>query len=440
MVSKQYRHHTFQMRAAVYNLAIPNAIPNRASRAVHRTPNLRGVGFFCCVLVGSAMAARAADWSGPERQLATKIVAVTGTAAITLTVENRSSLGKRDSEIIQNGLRSALESAGVRFVRSDRPMSAQANSDRATSQPATSDATAVKISLSENSTFYVWVAEIRQGAGDPVVVMVSSPRSEDAMAGHESVPLSLRKIPLWTQENPILDVAVLEESATPTRMAVLEAEKVAIYRLLAGKWQQEQALGIVHARPWPRDLRGRIVPARDHLLDVYLPGVVCRGAGSPVALSCHESDDPWPLVPAALSGGSFSVFPSASFPGASFPGSESTAVAIPAVGAFYAPTRNFFTGVLTPGVGKFTTVPKFYSAALLPQDKSLLWLFAATDGHVHMVDGMSDQAATIRLGQRSRERENIVRLRDGRCWPRVLKRRTGIGCARSSFPIAIRSQ
>ena len=149
---------------------------------------------------------------------------------------------------------------------------------RATSQPATSDATAVKISLSENSTSYVWVAEIRQGAGDPVVVMVSAPRSESSMAAHESVPLSLRKIPLWTQEDPILDVAVLEENATPTRIAVLDAEKVALYRWLAGKWQQEQALGIVHARPWPRDLRGRLVPARDHLLDVYLPGVVCRSS------------------------------------------------------------------------------------------------------------------------------------------------------------------
>lgn len=329
------------------------------------------------------MAARAADWSGPERQLATKIVAVTGTAAITLTVENHSSLGKRDGEIIQNGLRSSLENAGARFARSDR-----ATSDRATSQPATSDATAVKISLSENSTSYVWVAEIRQGADDPVVVMVSVPRSESSIAAHDSVPLSLRKIPLWTQEDPILDVAVLEDNAAPTRIAVLEAEKVALYRWLAGKWQQEQALGIVHARPWPRDLRGRLVPARDHLLDVYLPGVVCRGAGSPVTLSCRESDDPWPLVPAALSGGSFSVFP----------GPDSTAVNIAPVGAFYAPMRNFFTGVLTPAVGRFTTVPKFYSAALLPRDKYLLWLFTATDGHVHVVDGVSDQAARFDWG------------------------------------------
>jgi hypothetical protein len=219
--------------------------------------------------------------------------------------------------------------------------------------------------------------------------MVSAPRPESATAGHESVPLSLRKIPLWTQEDAILDVAVLEENATPARIAVLDAGKVAIYRLLGGKWQQEQALEIVHTRAWPRDLRGRLIPAKDHLLDVYLPGVVCRSsAGVALTLSCRESEDPWPLVPAALSGGSFSVFP----------GPEANAVTIAPVGAFYSPLRNFFTGVLTPGVGKLTTVPKFYSAALLPRDKFLLWLFAATDGRVHVVDGVSDQTTAFPWG------------------------------------------
>ena len=66
--------------------------------------------------------------------------------------------------------------------------------------------------------------------------------------------------------------------------------------------------------------------------------------------------------------------------------------------SFYAPTRNFFTGVLTPGVGKFRTVSKFYSAALLPREKYLLWLFAATDGRVHLVDGMSDQVIRLDWG------------------------------------------
>jgi hypothetical protein len=53
---------------------------------------------------------------------------------------------------------------------------------------------------------------------------------------------------------------------------------------------------------------------------------------------------------------------------------------------------------LTPGIGKFTSVSKFYSAAFLPRDKYVLWLFAATDGSVHMVDGVSDQVARLDWG------------------------------------------
>ena len=74
------------------------------------------------------------------------------------------------------------------------------------------------------------------------------------------MPSALRKILLWTQDDPILDVAVLEENVTPTHIAVLDPEKVSLYRLQGGKWQQEQVLGIAHARPWPRDLRGRLIP------------------------------------------------------------------------------------------------------------------------------------------------------------------------------------
>jgi hypothetical protein len=359
------------MRGAVYNLAIPNAIPNSVNRVLRPANILRKVVQLSCVLLGLAMAARAADWSGPEQQLARKIAAVTGPGAVALSVENRSSLGKRDGEIIQNGLRVALEGVGIRFVKAEQ------------------SAATVAISLSENPTSYVWVAEIRQGEGEVAVVMVSAARAVGSTATHESVPLSLRRIPLWTQDDPILDVAVLEENATPTRIAVLDPEKVSLYRWQGGKWQPEQTLGIAHARPWPRDLRGRLIPAKDHLLDVYLPGAICQSAaGTQGELSCRETDDPWPLVPAGLSGGSSPVFPSAG----------SASATIPPVAAFYAPTRNFFTGALTPGVGKFRTVSKFYSAGFLPREKYLLWLFAATDGRVHLVDGMSDQVMRLDWG------------------------------------------
>ena len=358
------------MRTEVYNSGIPNVSAKSVWRRRNFARVFRVVAQLSFIYLALAIAAQAVDWNEAEQQLARKIVAVTGPGAVALTAENRSSLSKRDQEIIQNGLRSALEGLGLRFVSAEQA------------------AATVAIFLSENAAGYVWVAEIRQGTGDPVVAMASAPRFAAAMAVHESVPLSLRKIPLWSQDERILDIAVLEESSTPTHIAVLDADKVALYRWQAGKWQQEQSLQIIHARPWPRDLRGRLIPARDHLLDVYLPGVSCRTSSAmPFTLACRETDDPWPLVASALSGAATSVFAGV--------GASAT---MPAISAFYAPTRNFFTGALTSGVGKFTTVSKFYSAAFLPRDKYLLWLFAATDGHTHLVDGVSDQSARVAWG------------------------------------------
>ena len=108
---------------------------------------------------------------------------------------------------------------------------------------------------------------------------------------------------------------------------------------------------------------------QDHLFDVYLPGVFCQSSGSaPLSLACRESDDPWPLS---------SLF---------------------SLGGFFAPTRNFFSGVLSPGLGKQTTTAKFYSAAPLQRANYILWIFAGVDGQAHLLDGVSDQVLRLNWG------------------------------------------
>jgi hypothetical protein len=355
------------MRTAVYNSAIPAAILNSVTLTSVST-FLRAANLLFWLLLLLVLPA-AADWSTPEQELARKIVTVTGPGAIALTVENRSSLGSRDQEIVQNGLRLALGNLGIRFTTADRA------------------AAAVTISLSENETSYVWVAEIHQGAGDSAVVMVSVPRPEGSTAVRDSVPLSLKRISLWTQAEPILDIAALDDNPSPEHIAVLDPEKVTLLRLQGGKWQQEQTFQVEHSRPWPRDVRGRIIPARDHLFDVYLPGVTCSSSGAS-ALNCHATDDPWPLVPAAFSVPN--IFPS--------PNSASSPTAVPAMKAFFAPTRDFFTGVLTAPIGKFSSVPKFYSGLPIPREKYILWLFTATDGQLHLIDGVTDLKTTSAWG------------------------------------------
>ena len=354
---------------------MPNAVYNSSTASMgnrnrRRAPPVRILIPLVLMFAFSALS-RAIDWSAPEQQLAHKVVAITGPGTVSLTIDNHSSIGRRDSDTINVGLHAALESAGLHFVKPEQ------------------GAGTVAISLSENASSYIWVAEIHLGAGESTVVMVSLPRPEGASVNLDSVPLALRKTPLWSQEERILDVAVLEQTPAPTQIAVLDTEKVSLYRMQGGKWQLQQALTLSHTRPWPRDLRGRLVLARDHLLDVYLPGVLCRSTPvAPVVLNCRESDDPWPLVVSAQTGGG------ANFP--SFGTAASAPSSVPELGSFFAPARNFFTGALTPGVGKFTTLGKFYSAAFVPRDKYVLWLFTSVNGPVHMVDGVADSTARFK--------------------------------------------
>jgi hypothetical protein len=358
------------MRKAIYNLAIPKIILKSADDALSRACGLRFVFVIATLLW--AVACFGADWSASEQQLAKKIAEVTGPGTVGLSVENRSSLGRRDSDIVQNGLKSALEQSGIHVV------------------PVEQATAAVKLTLSENETSYVWVAELHRSAGELAVVMVSVPRSGRSAAAHESMPITLRKIPIWTQDDRMLDVAVVEENGSPSRIAVLDAENVSFYRMQNGKWQAEQMLPINHAKPWPIDLRGRLVLASDRTLSAYLPGVLCRipASGATLTMVCHASDDPWPIVPTAINA---SVFPSA---GSASPSSAS----VPALAAFFAPTRNYFTGVLSPAVGRFSTVSKFYTAAFVPREKYTLWLFASSDGRVHLVDATNDQPSSFEWG------------------------------------------
>lgn len=325
------------MHNAVYNSPIPE-MPLPLSRSP------RVAGLLLIVLVGLQVAvAWTENWSGAEEQLAAKIVAVTGPGAMAVEVTNRSSLSRDDADEIRRGLLTQLAALGVRFLNAEQA------------------AAVVQVSLSEDLQNYVWVAQIRQGANESSIVMVSLPRPETQPVVHQAAALAIHKTLLWSQGDRILDVAVVD--GNPAHMMVLDSSGVAVYTLHDGRWQPEESIAVTHSRPWPRDLRGRLILRKDHLFDAYLPGVFCRsGTSAPLAMNCYESDDPWPLGTDQLS-----------------------------LNAFFTPARNYFTGALAPGVGKLTTAPVFYSAAALPREKYTLWLFAAVDGQVHLLDGITDQ-------------------------------------------------
>ncbi len=294
-----------------------------------------------CALVALALLfclPATAQWTEPASQLAREIAAITGPGTVTLAVQNISSITPDNVPVIKRDLQNGLRSAGVRVV-------------------ATNAAADIKLTLSENVAGYVWVAEVRQ-SNETKVAMVTAPRPQNAAPLQTDSLVAIRKTLLWSQDARVLDIAQLQAGAEP-HLIVLDAFGVSLYKMIAGRWALEQQFAIPHANAWPRDLRGRLVLARDHLFDAYLPGVVCAStAQPPLTLNCRASDNPWPI------------------------GSSQT--------ARFGASRNFFSGAVAPPIGKPAGVPAFYSAAAIPRPLYTLWVFARTDGSVHLMDGVND--------------------------------------------------
>lgn len=290
-------------------------------------------------------------WARTEQELAQKIAtAVSGPVGLVEFV-NRSSLSQKDADEVRSEILAQLAGVGVQVTHSD---------------PA---APGVRVTLSENIANYVLIAEVRRGTAPASVIVVSCPKEEGNGFSKADSPLVLRRTPVWSQAQPILDAALFEDNSGGSHLLILGPDAVSVYRFEGGQWQAVQSLPIKHGSPWPRDLRGRLILQPVQHLNIFLPGVLCVGSrGSAWTLECGPSDDPWPLSPDAPPRG------------------------------FFAPARNFFTGVLSPGIGKVSSTAKFYSAASIPRANAALWLFAATDGSVHLIDGATDQVAVWKWG------------------------------------------
>jgi hypothetical protein len=310
-------------------------------------PRSRSRLAWLCLLAifAGAVAPRAfsQNWTQPARELAAKIVGhVQSRSAMSLTVQNVSSMDAADVTEARRAVESQLRALGVRLVSSE-----QAVED-------------VDVTFSESSGSYLWVAQI--GRSDPRdVVMVTAPMPP--VTPYRSSLGTLRRMPLVSEPVPILDIAPV--TGTPA-LLVLDAEGIKLYRSNAGRWALDSARAIVAARPLPRDLRGRII-VQDATLTVFVPGTQCSGQWTPLlSVTCRASDDPWPLP---VAGGA------------------------PAR-AFFNASRDFFAGPLSPPLG--TNPAPFYSAARLAlADNSAAWLFAGTDGTLRLVNSTGQPMANF---------------------------------------------
>jgi hypothetical protein len=262
--------------------------------------------------------------------------------AVVLTVRNISSLSDDDVGRIRRALRAELRNRKIRLTTNKRA------------------AAEVQVTLSENVEGLTWVAEIQVGTGREVA-LITVARPPPAALHTAAEPLTVRKIRLFEQAEPMLDVVPLASSpsdalapgtppAPPARILVLGLGAVSLYEKAAADktppsgaesltWQRKASMPFIQVRAGARDGRGRLVVRTDNQFDVYLPGGKCSGSLEPPAVECHESEDPWPLGPAGP--------PDALGPA-----------------AYFTPDRNFFDGRIRLEDGHEIKVPPFFAAAV----------------------------------------------------------------------------
>jgi len=269
------------------------------------------------------------NWNEAARELARQTAEKVGSPSnISLTVKNASSLPAGDVAEIRHAIESQLSSSGMRIVKPEQSVAD------------------LQLTLSQNVQGWLWVAEIRRGNSTEAVLIPVFTRQAPPLPGVSSA-LTLHKTFLWAQPDatPVLDVAILGGGSNPNALLVLDSSMVSLYHMQSSHWELQQAQPIARSRPWPRDLRGRLMIGHDRKFDAHLPGMRCSGsADSGLTMECHNADDPWPL-------GANSDNPRAFF------------------GA-----RNFFTGAMNGGIANSGP---FFSAASAQQD-SREWFFAQT--------------------------------------------------------------
>lgn len=304
----------------------------------------------------------ASNLEDTAHQLAQKIVIAAGSGTFALDVTNHSSLDEKSVLEIRSTLEAAFQAEHL-----------------LPTQPEKASGT-IHVVLGESLRNYVWIAEILIGSDqngpnnqnntiERKFALISLPRSPSDAPFAPALPIVLRTTLLFAQEQPILDVAIVEIAGSP-RLLALSSNQVLVYHPAATssprRWELETSVPVAHGRAFPRDLRGRIFLRHDHLFDIYMPGVFCRSisdGASQITLACNDSDDPWPLSP------------DDSGPR-----------------AFFAISRNFFTGVLSPGIGRISNLPSFYSATEVPRPGSAVWAVSTLDGSLHLVNGFTDRA------------------------------------------------
>jgi hypothetical protein len=287
-------------------------------------------------LLLAAFPALSQSYDSAADQFAARITERAATPApVSISFRNISSLSNQAVSDIRAELLRQLETQGWKLKKSE-------------------DAElAINVTLAENLQDYVWTAEIVSGSSrEYALYEIARPKTAALLSGSRT---ALSRTLLASSDAPLLDATLLEGKVVEgAHLLALEAGAVDLYLLQSGHWQLVQRQPLGREPVGARDLRGRIVPDSGNNFDVFLPGIHCNGvAATALSISCRDSDDPWPL-------------------------SDDQRTL-----AFYAGSRNFFTGVLSgAGAQAGSTTDPFYSMAIL----NAASVYIGVDGGIHLLE------------------------------------------------------
>lgn len=255
--------------------------------------------------------------------MAGRVVAVTGAV---IELQLRAEGPRKSADDVALFLEELARALGERGLRVTEPAGRRAG----TEPPGSA---VIIVTATDNLDGRVWVADIRRGEARDIV-MVTRPGAAPAERPDAADQFTLEIAPLFAGASPILDAVMLGDT-----LLVLNPTSLIAFERQGSAWQARATHRIAHAGPWPRDLRGRLIPD-GAAVRVHLPGVTCAAMPAPLGLSCRDASEPWPIdVPKAE----------------------------------LAPGRNYFTAA---------GLPPFFSAARVGGDQGMWWLVAAVDGGV----------------------------------------------------------
>ncbi len=291
--------------------------------------------FFLLLILTDVSALPSQTFDAAARSFVRKIVTVMQTRGpVALSFRNASALTSAETAAIRLTLERELRGQDVAIV-----------------EPAP-NGIELTITIAESLSHYLWVAEVRRGeANDVVMEEVARPQPTKSV-----LPISIEKRPVIEQDHPIVDIRLLEPDAGHTSaMLVLDSLGLSLYEDTGAGWKQTQTVAIQSSKPWPRDLRGFLSSSRDSY-SAYLPGLVCSGVLRPALSMQCKGEGPWPFYSPAHQ----------------------------IARADFVSTRNFFSGRLANDNGSQKRLPSFFTMTGARDRGRAVWLFAGTDGRTRL--------------------------------------------------------